>query len=103
MTRPSQMVIAAAQNASLRLADRDTPFVMNDWYVAAFGDEIKDQLLARTLLGRRLVFYRTTDQRVVALEDGAVAAELARLVGSGAEQRDGQRDYARAAAAAARR
>lgn len=38
--------------------------------------------------------------RVVALEDGAVAAELARLVGSGAEQRDGQRDYARAAAAA---
>ena len=69
MTRPSQMVIAAAQNASLRLADRDTPFVMNDWYVAAFGDDITHQLLARTLLGKRLVFYRATDQRVVALED----------------------------------
>jgi vanillate O-demethylase monooxygenase subunit len=68
MTRPHQAVIAATQNASLRLADRDTPFVMNDWYVAAFGDEIKDRLLARTLLGKRLVFYRT-DQRVVALED----------------------------------
>jgi len=69
MTRPQRTVILAAQNAANRLADRHTPFVMNDWYVAAFGDEIKDQLLARTLLGRRLVFYRTTDQRVVALED----------------------------------
>ena len=69
MTRPQRTVILAAQNAALRLADRHTPFVMNDWYVAAFGDEIKDKLLARTLLGRRLVFYRTADQRVVALED----------------------------------
>jgi nitrite reductase/ring-hydroxylating ferredoxin subunit len=69
MTRPPISVITAAQNASQRLADRDTPFVMNDWYVAAFGEEIKGQLLARTLLGRRLVFYRASDSRVVALED----------------------------------
>jgi phenylpropionate dioxygenase-like ring-hydroxylating dioxygenase large terminal subunit len=69
MTRPQPTVIAAAQSATLRLADRHTPFVMNDWYVAAFGDEVKHELLARTLLGRRLVFYRTADQRVVALED----------------------------------
>ena len=54
MTRPPISVITAAQNASQRLADRHTPFVMNDWYVAAFGEEIKGQLLARTLLGRRL-------------------------------------------------
>ena len=46
MTRPPISVISAAQNASQRLADRHTPFVMNDWYVAAFGEEIKDQLLA---------------------------------------------------------
>ncbi|WP_291931805.1 aromatic ring-hydroxylating dioxygenase subunit alpha [Limnohabitans sp.] len=69
MTRPHISVIAAAQNAAQRLADRHTPFVMNDWYVAAFGEEIKDQLLSRTLLGRRLVFYRASDGRVVALED----------------------------------
>jgi vanillate O-demethylase monooxygenase subunit len=69
MTRPLPAVISAAQNASARMADRHTPFVMNDWYVAAFGDEVKDQLLARTLLGRRLVFYRASDGRVVALED----------------------------------
>lgn len=69
MTRPHISVIAAAQNAAKRLADRDTPFVMNDWYVAAFGEEIKDKLLARTLLGRRLVFYRASDGRVVALDD----------------------------------
>ncbi|PUE06781.1 Rieske (2Fe-2S) protein [Limnohabitans sp. T6-5] len=69
MTRPPLKVIAAAQAASERLADRHTPFIFNDWYVAAFGNEIKDQLLARTLLGRRLVLYRTSDQQVVALED----------------------------------
>lgn len=69
MTRPPQNVIAAAQNASLRLADRHTPLVMNEWYVAAFGVEIQRELLARTLLGKRLVFFRTTDHRVVALED----------------------------------
>jgi vanillate O-demethylase monooxygenase subunit len=69
MTRPHISVIAAAQKASQRLADRDTPFVMNEWYVAAFGEEIKAQLLPRTLLGRRLVFYRASRGRVVALED----------------------------------
>ena len=69
MTRPSPTVIAAAQNAALRMADRHTPFVMNDWYVAAFGEEIQRALLARTLLGKRLVFFRTTDHRVVALDD----------------------------------
>ncbi|PUE21339.1 aromatic ring-hydroxylating dioxygenase subunit alpha [Limnohabitans sp. WS1] len=69
MTRPLPPVIAAAQSASQRMADRHTPFVMNDWYVAAFGQEITDQLLARTLLGRRLVFYRTSAGQVVALED----------------------------------
>jgi vanillate O-demethylase monooxygenase subunit len=69
MTRPQQTVIFAAQNAAARLADRDTPFVMNEWYVAAFADEIQHQLLARTLLGKRLVFYRSTQGQVVALED----------------------------------
>ena len=69
MTRPQPAVIAAAKNASERMADRHTPFVMNDWYVAAFAEEIKDQLLARTLLGRRLVLYRTSAGHVVALED----------------------------------
>ena len=69
MTRPLPAVIAAAQNASLRMADRHTPFVMNDWYVAAFADEIQHQLLARTLLGQRLVFYRTPGGQVVALQD----------------------------------
>jgi vanillate O-demethylase monooxygenase subunit len=69
MTRPQQTVIFAAQNAAAKLADRDTPFVMNEWYVAAFADEIQHQLLARTLLGKRLVFYRSTQGQVVALED----------------------------------
>ena len=53
MTRPLPTVIAAAQNASDRMADRHTPFVMNDWYVAAFAEEIKEQLLARNSMSYR--------------------------------------------------
>ena len=69
MTRPLPKVIAASQAASQRLADRHTPFIMDDWYVAAFGQEVKDQLLARTLLGQRVVLYRAANRQVVALED----------------------------------
>ena len=69
MTRPPSKVIAASQAASQRLADRHTPFIMDDWYVAAWGHEVKDQLLPRTLLGQRVVLYRAANQQVVALED----------------------------------
>lgn len=69
MTLPTASVMAAAQNASARMADRHTPFVHDDWYVAAFANELGPQLLARTLLGRALVLYRSRDGRVVAMED----------------------------------
>jgi vanillate O-demethylase monooxygenase subunit len=69
MSRPDAQVIRATQAASARLADRHTPFVYDDWYVAAYADEIGAQLLARTLLGRRIVMYRASSGQVVALED----------------------------------
>ncbi len=69
MTQPFPKVIAASQAASMRMADRDTPFIMNDWYVAAFGNEVHDRLLARTLLGQRVVLYRASNQEVIALDD----------------------------------
>ncbi len=69
MTRPPLKVILAAQAASARLADRDTPFIFNEWYVAAFAHEVGDRLLARTLLGQQVVLFRTSAQEVVALED----------------------------------
>lgn len=69
MTQPAASVIAASQAASARMADRHTPFVFDDWYVAAFADELGPHLLARTLLGRGIVMYRTAEGQVVAMED----------------------------------
>jgi phenylpropionate dioxygenase-like ring-hydroxylating dioxygenase large terminal subunit len=49
-----------------------TAFVRDHWYVAAYGREIGRELLARTILGEPLVFYRATDGTVVALADRCV-------------------------------
>jgi vanillate O-demethylase monooxygenase subunit len=51
------------------LADRHTPFIFNEWYVAAFGADVGRSLLARTLLGQRVVLFRTTEGSPVAMED----------------------------------
>ena len=69
MTLPSPNIIQAAQKAGRRMADRDTPFIENEWYVAAFADEIGRALFKRTLLDRRIVMYRTEAGQVVALDD----------------------------------
>lgn len=45
-------------------------FLKNCWYVAAWDSEVeKDSLLARRLLGQRVVLYRKSDGSVAALED----------------------------------
>lgn len=69
MTVPSARIVAAARKASSEMADRETPFLFNQWYVGAFAEEVGRDLLARTLLGRRVLFYRTMDGRPVALAD----------------------------------
>ena len=44
-------------------------FIRNTWYVAALSDEIKPELLARTIAGEGIVMYRTSAGGVAALED----------------------------------
>ena len=45
-------------------------FLKNCWYVAAWDFEVEtDKMLARTLLGQRVVLYRKYDGKAVALED----------------------------------
>lgn len=44
-------------------------FPLNQWYVAGFAWELKDQPLGRTLLGKPLVLFRTADGQPAALED----------------------------------
>ena len=44
-------------------------YPLNQWYVAGFAWELKDQPLGRTLLGKPLVLFRTADGQPAALED----------------------------------
>src|SRR5580692_12383800 len=44
-------------------------FLYNAWYVAAWGTEIGEKPMARTLLEEPVVFYRGSDGQVAALED----------------------------------
>jgi phenylpropionate dioxygenase-like ring-hydroxylating dioxygenase large terminal subunit len=69
MTLPATSLIRAARAASRLMADRTTPFIFNEWYVAAFADEIGRTLLKRKILGRNLVLFRTAAGKPVALED----------------------------------
>jgi phenylpropionate dioxygenase-like ring-hydroxylating dioxygenase large terminal subunit len=69
MTRPNERTIIATKAASSRMADRDTPFIFNAWYIAAFDHEISRELLQRTILGKRLVLFRTQAGKAVALDD----------------------------------
>lgn len=69
MTLPNATVLEATRAAGSRMADRDTPFILNEWYVAALSDEVGESLLARTLLGKRVVMYRTAAGQAVALAD----------------------------------
>jgi phenylpropionate dioxygenase-like ring-hydroxylating dioxygenase large terminal subunit len=41
----------------------------NCWYVAAHAHEVTEALFARTLLNQAVIFWRTTDGRIAALED----------------------------------
>jgi phenylpropionate dioxygenase-like ring-hydroxylating dioxygenase large terminal subunit len=49
-----------------------TDFVRNQWYVAAYAEEVGDNLLGRTVLGEPIVLYRTQDGTVVGLADRCV-------------------------------
>lgn len=66
-------LIERAREAALRmqteLADERTPFVRDEWYVAAFADEVTRAPLARRIVGVPVVLLRSTDGGVIALED----------------------------------
>jgi phenylpropionate dioxygenase-like ring-hydroxylating dioxygenase large terminal subunit len=69
MTLPPAEIRRRAQVAMSHMADRDTPFIFDEWYVAAFAEEIGRSLLKRTLLGKRVVLFRTEAGTAVALAD----------------------------------
>jgi phenylpropionate dioxygenase-like ring-hydroxylating dioxygenase large terminal subunit len=69
MALPAPGLVRAASAAMHQMAHRNTPFVMNEWYVVAFAAELQRSLLKRTVLGRRLVLFRTRAGKPVALDD----------------------------------
>lgn len=50
-------------------ADQPCPFLLDQWYVAAWSWELKDKPLGRTLLNQPVVLFRTREGQVAALED----------------------------------
>ena len=53
----------------LQYVNPESEFLENAWYVAAQSRQISQQLLSIKLLGEQLLFYRDSENRVVALED----------------------------------
>ena len=51
------------------VADAQTPFIRNCWYVAAESSVVTQDLTARTLLGEEVLFYRDSDGESVALSN----------------------------------
>ena len=47
----------------------DTLFLLNEWYIAARSNEVKDRPFARTICNIPLVLFRTSDGGVSVLED----------------------------------
>jgi vanillate O-demethylase monooxygenase subunit len=44
-------------------------FIKNAWYMAAWSDELSDQLLSRRLFDRQVVLFRKADDSIAALAD----------------------------------
>jgi phenylpropionate dioxygenase-like ring-hydroxylating dioxygenase large terminal subunit len=49
-----------------------TSIPRNQWYVAAYGREIGQELFSRTICGEPILFWRTADGRVTAMADRCV-------------------------------
>lgn len=54
---------------AIKSATPTAPYPLNQWYAAAFADEVTRSPLARTLLDRQVVLYRTQGGAPVALTD----------------------------------
>lgn len=67
----------------------DQPYPMNHWWVAAYSDEVSRDILGRTLLGQRVILYRTEAGEAVALSGvcphRSYPLDKGRLVGDAVE------------------
>src|SRR5258706_13861478 len=60
----------AALCANAHVKERAMPFLLDAWYVAAWPNEVAPgEILARTVCGQPMVFFRPGEGRIAALED----------------------------------
>lgn len=52
-----------------KLADHRTPFIFNEWYVAALSEEVTRDMMARVYLGRSVLLYRKLDGTIAAIRN----------------------------------
>ena len=55
---------------------QESEFLQNAWYVVAQSGQIDSRLQSIKILGNNLVFYRDSQQKVVALEDACPHRKL---------------------------
>ena len=55
--RPADIIAKTTSNDGI---------VKNAWYIAAWSDEVSQELLARRIAGEPMVFYRSSDSTAVA-------------------------------------
>lgn len=58
-----------AKEAVQRLADHATPFVRNEWYVAALSTEVGSAMMDRKILGVGVLLYRRLDGGIAAMRN----------------------------------
>lgn len=69
MTKPSPELLRACAIAGAHMANRTTPLILNEWYVAAFAAELGHTLTRRRLLDRNVALYHARDGRPAALDE----------------------------------
>ena len=52
-----------------KIADRDTPLIKNCWYVLDWSKDVKSQLKNRMVVNQDLVYFRTQDGEICALQN----------------------------------
>jgi phenylpropionate dioxygenase-like ring-hydroxylating dioxygenase large terminal subunit len=67
MVSPESGVVSAVGPKSI--ADHETPFVFDCWYIAARSEELGRQLLSRRLLGIDVLLYRRLDGTTAAISN----------------------------------
>ncbi|WP_408593473.1 Rieske 2Fe-2S domain-containing protein [Limnohabitans sp.] len=66
----------SAPTQPVHLTTHARTFPLNRWWIAGFSWELKDQPVARTLLGQPMVLFRTPDGQVAALQDRCCHKDL---------------------------